>query len=129
MIVQRAVIVAVALFLCWSASAAEERFRIFFDQKSAALTNVSRDVIAYAAKDIREKGVKHVVLVGHADTADMAPMALSRFRAQAVAGELRRGGVPESVTIAVSGVGAEQPVVPTPPDVHEPYNRVVVISY
>ncbi|MBL8780229.1 MAG: OmpA family protein [Alphaproteobacteria bacterium] len=129
MVLQRAVVVAAALFLCAGASAAQERFRIFFDQKSAALTNAAREVIEYAVKDIRQKGVRHVVLVGHADTADMAPMALSRFRAQAVAAALRRGGVPESVTIAVSGVGAEKPVVPTGPDVREPYNRVVVISY
>ncbi len=126
---RRAAIVAAALFLCLSASAAEERFRIFFDQKSAALTDSARETVAYVAKDIRDKGVRRVVLVGHADTADMAPMALSRFRAQAVAAQLRRGGVPESVTISVSGVGAEKLAVRTGPNVHEPYNRVVVISY
>jgi OOP family OmpA-OmpF porin len=128
MMLQRAVVVAAALFLCAAASAAE-RFKVFFGQSSADLTDASREIVGFAVKDIREKGARHVVVVGHADTADMAPMALSRIRAQAVAAQLRRGGVPESVTIAVSGVGAENLAVPTGPDVREPYNRVVVISY
>jgi outer membrane protein OmpA-like peptidoglycan-associated protein len=125
----RTVIVAAALFLCLSASAAEERFKIYFDQSSANLTNASREVIGFAVKDIREKGARYVAIVGHSDTADMAPLALSRFRAQAVAAELRRLGLPASVTIAVSGVGAEKLAVATGPDVHEPYNRVAVVSY
>jgi len=129
MMLQRAVVVAAALFLCAAASAAEARFTIYFGQSSADLTESSREIVGFAVKDIREKGARHVVVVGHADTADMAPMALSRFRAQAVAAQLRRGGLPESVTIAVSAVGAEKLAVPTGPDVREPYNRVVVISY
>ena len=130
MILRRGAIAAAALFLCAAAAtAAEARFKIFFDQRSASLTDAAREVLAYAAEDIRNKGARHVVIVGHADTADLAPIALSRFRAQAVATELRRVGVPESVTFAVSGVGAEQLAVPTGPDVREPLNRVVVISY
>jgi outer membrane protein OmpA-like peptidoglycan-associated protein len=130
MMLRRAVILAAGLFLCAAAAtAAEARFTLFFDQRSASLTEAAREVVAYAAKDIRDKGVRHVAIVGHADTADLAPIALSRFRAQAVAAELRRVGVPESVTFAVSGVGAEQLAVPTGPDVREPLNRIVAISY
>lgn len=123
------ILAAVFCAVAFVAVAAEARFKAYFGQSSAELTDPVREIIAFAAKDIRDKGVRHVVVVGHADTADMAPLALSRIRAQTVAAELRRGGVPESVTIAVSGVGAEQLTVPTGPDVHEPYNRVVVISY
>lgn len=81
----RRVAVAAAIFWCVAASAGEPRYELF-DQSPA----VSREVIAHAANAIRTVGVRHVVVVGHADT---APMALSRFRAQAVATELRRGGV------------------------------------
>lgn len=129
MIVRAAAIAAVTLTLCAAAAAAEERFKVYFGQNSAEITNVMREMLAFAAKDVREKGVRQVSIVGHADTADMAPMALSRFRAQAVAAELRRSGAPENVTITVSGVGAEKLAVPTGPDVHEPYNRVAIISY
>jgi OOP family OmpA-OmpF porin len=129
MVVRAVAIAAVALALSAAVSAAEERFTVFFGQSSAELTGAMHEIVDFAAKDIREKGVRHVAVVGHADTADMAPMALSRVRAQAVAAALRRAGVPESVTIVVTGVGAEKLAVQTGPDVREPYNRVVVISY
>jgi outer membrane protein OmpA-like peptidoglycan-associated protein len=54
-----------------------------------------------------------VVVVGHADAigADAYNLALSRRRAEAVAGELRSGGVPEA-RIRVRGEGEGVPVAP-----------------
>ena len=65
---------------------------------------------------------------GYTDTSGPANynMKLSIRRAQAVAAELVRDGVPKNV-IAIQGFGETHLLVPTGPNVREPQNRRVEI--
>ncbi len=115
MILRRALVLAamIAASLVGPARAAEVHYAVYFEQSTVQLTDAAREVVTYAAQDIAAKGARQVVVVGHADTADMAPQVLSRYRAEGVAAELRRAGVPANIAIDVSGVGSQQPAVVT----------------
>lgn len=131
MIARRAVFLAAMVVITGAvtARAAEMRYAVYFEQSKVQITDAAREVIKFVAQDVAAKGARRVILVGHADTADMAPQVLSRYRAEGVAAELRRAGVPATVAIDVSGVGSQQPAVVTGVDVREPLNRRVTIAY
>jgi len=126
MILRRAVVV---VSFAGAARAAEIRYTVYFGQSTVQLTDAAREVVTFVAQDIAAKGARRVIVVGHADTADMAPQVLSRYRAEGVVAELRRAGVPVYVAIDVSGVGSKLPAVLTVVDVREPLNRRVTIAY
>lgn len=84
----------VVISLAATARAAEMRYAVYFEQSKVQITDAAREVIKFVAQDVAAKGARRVILVGHADTADMAPQVLSRYRAEGVATELRRAGVP-----------------------------------
>jgi OOP family OmpA-OmpF porin len=105
------------------------RNTIYFDPDTVTLDIVPREIINDLAADAVKAEVKKIILVGHCDTADKAPTLLSRYRAKAVADMFREKGLPATIAIEYSGVGASKPHVKTGPNVREPYNRRVTIAF
>jgi OOP family OmpA-OmpF porin len=102
-------------------------FLVFFDWSKADLTDRARQIIGEAAV-ARGQGVTRIEVNGFTDRSGPADynMQLSIRRANAVAGELVRRGVPSN-EIVTRGFGEENNLVPTADGVREPQNRRVEI--
>ncbi len=107
---------------------AARSYLVFFDWDRADLTDRARQIIAEAAQASTRVQTTRIEVTGHTDTSGTARynQGLSERRAQVVAGELVRLGVPASA-ISTSGVGFSRPLVSTGPGVREPQNRRVEI--
>jgi hypothetical protein len=104
------------------------RYLVFFAFDRAELTEEGRQTVARAAEDYRRTGTARITATGHADTSGSAEynLGLSQRRAEAVANELIRLGVPAADIVTV-GRGEEDLLVPTADGVREPRNRRVEI--
>jgi OmpA family len=104
------------------------RFLVYFDTGEATLDAGAAQVIATAAQEYQQTGAAQIEVTGHTDTVGSAEsnLELSRQRAQAVADELIRQGVP-ATDIATVGRGEEALLIPTADGVNEPRNRRVEI--
>ena len=102
-------------------------FLVFFDWSKADLTDRARQIIGEAAS-ARGTGVTRIEVNGFTDRSGPADynMGLSQRRANAVAAELVRRGVPRN-EIVTRGFGEENNLVPTADGVREPQNRRVEI--
>ena len=107
---------------------AARTYLVFFDWDRADLTDRARQIIAEAAQATTRVQVTRIEVAGHTDTSGTAGynQGLSVRRAQAVAAELVRRGVP-SAAISTQGFGFSRPLVATGPGVREPQNRRVEI--
>jgi OOP family OmpA-OmpF porin len=107
--------------------AAARTFLVFFDWSKADLTDRARQIIGEAAAS-RGAGVTRIEVNGFTDRSGPADynMQLSIRRANAVAAELVRRGVPRN-EIVTRGFGEENNLVPTADGVREPQNRRVEI--
>jgi outer membrane protein OmpA-like peptidoglycan-associated protein len=111
-----------------AAPAPARTFLVFFDFAKADLTDRARQIIAEAATSAQQSGTTRIEVAGHTDTVGSARynQGLSERRANAVAGELERRGVPRSAMV-IQGFGFTRLLVPTGPNVREPQNRRVEI--
>ena len=107
--------------------AAARTFLVFFDWSSADLTDRARQIIGEAAT-ARGTGVTRIEVNGFTDRSGPPDynLRLSVRRADAVAAELVRRGVPRN-EIVTRGFGEENNLVPTADGVREPQNRRVEI--
>lgn len=103
-------------------------FLLYFPTGSTEPESVSRPVLDEAAADITRRTVSNVSVIGHSDSAGdpAANQKLSMARAEAIRRMLEARGVPANV-MALSGHGANDPLVPTAPGVAEARNRRVEI--
>jgi OmpA-OmpF porin, OOP family len=101
---------------------------VFFDWDKAALTDRARQIISDAAAGSTKVQYTRLEVNGYTDTSGTPKynQALSVRRAQVVAAELVKDGVPKSA-IAIQGFGETNPLVPTGANVREPQNRRVEI--
>jgi hypothetical protein len=104
------------------------RFMVFFDTGRATLSPEATRVIAEAAQSYQQTSAAQIEVTGHTDTVGSAAsnLELSERRADAVASELIRDGVPATDIVTV-GRGEEDLLVPTADEVSEPRNRRVEI--
>jgi outer membrane protein OmpA-like peptidoglycan-associated protein len=111
-----------------AAPAPARTFLVFFDWNRDNLTDRARQIIAEAAQSAQRVGTTRIEVAGHADTSGNAQynQRLSERRANNVAAELARLGVPRSAMV-VQGFGETRPLVPTGDNVREPQNRRVEI--
>jgi len=111
-----------------AAPAPARTYLVFFDFDSSALTDRAREIIGEAATNAPRVQTTRIEVTGHTDTVGSAAynQALSVRRANAVAAELERRGIPRSQMV-ITGRGFSQPLVPTGPNVREPQNRRVEI--
>jgi hypothetical protein len=104
------------------------RYLVTFGLDQTTLTEQDRRLIAHAAEDYRQGGTPQVSVTGYTDTSGSAAynLELSQRRAEVVANELMREGVP-ATDIVTLGRGEEDLLVPTADGVREPRNRRVEI--
>ena len=101
---------------------------MFFDWDKATLTDRARQIIREAAENSTHVQYTQIEVNGYTDTSGTPQynMGLSIRRANAVAAELVRDGVPRNA-ISIHGFGETHLLVPTGPGVREPQNRRVEI--
>ncbi len=110
------------------AAAGLRTYLVFFDWDSDALSDRAKQIIGEAAGASTRVATTRIELAGHADRTGSAGgnLALSRRRAEAVAGELVRRGVPAGA-ITVEAFGDSQPLIPAAAGLREAQNRRVHI--
>jgi outer membrane protein OmpA-like peptidoglycan-associated protein len=103
-------------------------YLVFFDWDKADLTTRARQIVSEAAANSTKVQYTRLEVNGYTDTSGTPQynQGLSVRRAQAVAAELVKDGVPKSA-ISIQGFGETHPLVPTGPGVREPQNRRVEI--
>ncbi|MBV9747308.1 MAG: OmpA family protein [Acetobacteraceae bacterium] len=103
-------------------------YLVFFDWDRADLTERARQIIGEAAQASTRVQVTRIEVNGYTDLSGTARynQGLSVRRANAVAAELVRDGVPQNEIVA-RGFGESNPLVPTAQGVREPQNRRVEI--
>jgi len=110
------------------AQAPARSYLVFFDWDKATLTDRARQIIKEAADNSTRVQYTRIEVNGYTDTSGTPRynQGLSVRRAQAVAAELVRDGVPRQA-ISIQGFGDTHLLVPTGPGVREPQNRRVEI--
>jgi OmpA family len=100
------------------------RYLVTFHLDQATLTEQNRQVIAQAAEYYRQGGTPQITVTGYTDTSGSAAhnLELSQRRAEVVAEELVREGVPATDIVTI-GRGEEDLRVPTADGVREARNR------
>ena len=108
--------------------AASRTYLVFFDWDRADLTARARQIVAEAASNAARVQYTRIEVDGNADRTGTAAYnaALSRRRAETVAAELARDGVPRQA-IDIQAFGDTRPLVATAAGVREPQNRRVEI--
>ncbi len=103
-------------------------YLVFFDWDRADLTARARQIVAEAAAASAHVQTTRIEVNGYTDLSGTATynQRLSVRRAQSVAGELVRDGVPRG-EIGIHGYGESNPLVQTKAGVREPQNRRVEI--
>jgi len=110
------------------AQAPARSYLVFFDWDKATLTDRARQIIREAADNSTKVQFTRIEVNGYTDTSGTKQynQGLSVRRAQAVAAELVKDGVPRNA-ISIQGFGDPPLLVPTGPGVREPQNRRVEI--
>jgi outer membrane protein OmpA-like peptidoglycan-associated protein/outer membrane protein W len=103
-------------------------YLVFFDWDKADLTDRARQIVSEAAANSTKVQYTRLEVNGYTDTSGTPKynQGLSVRRAQAVAAELVKDGVPKTA-ITIQGFGETHLLVPTGPGVREPQNRRVEI--
>jgi iron complex outermembrane receptor protein len=112
------------------APAVAHSYMVFFDFNKSDLTPQAVSIVDQAAKNAGPAKVTQLTVTGHTDTvgSDAYNMRLSRRRAESVAAELEKQGIPSS-EIEIVAKGKHDLLVPTGDGVREPQNRRVQIVY
>jgi len=110
------------------APAPARSYLVFFDWDKASLTPRAQQIIREAADNSTKVKYTAIEVNGYTDTSGTPQynQGLSIRRAQAVAAELVKDGVPKGA-ISIQGFGETHLLVPTGPGVREPQNRRVEI--
>ncbi len=101
---------------------------MIFDSDLPNLTDRARQIISEAAQNSTRVQATRLEVQGNADRSGTPAynQRLSLRRAQTVAAELVRDGVPSNI-IDIQAFGDTRPLVPTAAGVREPQNRRVAI--
>jgi len=110
------------------ASPVSRSYLVFFDWDKAVLTDRARQIVAEAAANSTKVQYTRIEVNGYTDTSGTPKynQGLSVRRAQSVAAELVKDGVPKAA-ISIQGFGETHLLVPTGAGVREPQNRRVEI--
>jgi outer membrane protein OmpA-like peptidoglycan-associated protein len=109
---------------------APRSYLVFFDFNKSDLTPQAVTIVNQAAANAGPAKVTQLTVTGHTDTvgSDAYNMRLSRRRAESVAAQLEKDGIPSS-EISIVAKGKRDLLVPTADGVKEPQNRRVQIVY
>src|ERR1700739_2994477 len=109
---------------------APKSYLVFFDFNKSDLSPQAVQIVDTAAKNATAHKATQLPVTGHTDTvgSDAYNMRLSRRRAESVAAQLERDGLPSSCIESVAK-GKRDLLVPTADGVKEPQNRRVQIVF
>ena len=109
---------------------APKSYLVFFDFNKSDLTPQAVQIVNEAAANAGPAKVTQLTVTGHTDTvgSDAYNMRLSRRRAESVAAQLEKDGIPSS-EISIVAKGKRDLPVPTADEVKQPQNRRVQIVY
>jgi iron complex outermembrane receptor protein len=109
---------------------APKSYLVFFDFNKSDLTAQAVEIVNQAASNAGTMKVTRLTVTGHTDTvgSDAYNMRLSRRRAESVAAQLEKDGIPAG-EIEIVAKGKRDLLVPTADGVKEPQNRRVQIVY
>jgi OOP family OmpA-OmpF porin len=112
------------------APAVPKSYLVFFDFNKSDLTPQATEIVDTAARNASAAKVTRLTVTGHTDTvgSDAYNMRLSRRRAESVAAQLEKDGIPSS-EIEIVAKGKRDLLVPTGDGVREPQNRRVQIVF
>jgi iron complex outermembrane receptor protein len=112
------------------APAVARSYMVFFDFNKSELTADAVSIVDQAAKNAGPSKATEITVTGHTDTvgSDAYNLRLSQRRAESVAAELEKDGIPAS-EIAIVAKGKRDLLKPTKDGVKEPQNRRVTIVY
>jgi outer membrane protein OmpA-like peptidoglycan-associated protein len=99
---------------------------IYFDFETPVLTPIAVYLVEDLAKKYKEGQNREFILIGHADTAEENPDALSLQRAEAVRDAFTALGI-DGFDISIEGWGTRGQPYPRGEGVREPLNRSVVV--
>ncbi len=113
-----------------AAPSVPKSYLVFFDFNKSDLTAQAVTIVNQAAANAGPAKVTQLTVTGHTDTvgSDAYNMRLSRRRAESVAAQLEKDGIPSS-EIQIVAKGKRDLLVPTADGVKEPQNRRVQIVY
>jgi outer membrane protein OmpA-like peptidoglycan-associated protein len=113
-----------------AAATTAHSYLVFFDFNKSDLSREATSIVDQAAHNAATDKVTRLDVTGHTDTvgSDAYNLRLSRRRAESVAAELERQGVPAG-EIAIFAKGKRDLLVPTADGVKEPQNRRVQIVF
>jgi OmpA-OmpF porin, OOP family len=100
---------------------------VFFDFNETNLTPGAVGVVRQAVKTAKAQGIAKITVIGHTDTAEPDGATLSLRRAEAVKTLMVQSGL-SGASIATSGRGATDLLVPTGPGTRLPKNRRAAID-
>lgn len=98
-------------------------FRVYFQSGETELSAEADAVVSAAVDYAKSNHATSVEVVGHTDTHERNPLALSFVRAREVRNSLRHHALPDSIAVTVNGVGESDLAVPIPPETSEPLDR------
>jgi len=109
---------------------APKSYLVFFDFNKSDLTPQAVTIVDQAARNAETTKVTQLTVTGHTDTvgSDAYNMRLSQRRAESVAAQLEKDGIPSS-EIEIVAKGKRDLLVPTKDGVKEPQNRRVQIVF
>jgi len=126
------VVVASAEVLAQPASPSPQNeprsFRVYFQFGGTELSPDALAVVSAAADYAKSVRATYVEVVGHTDTKERNPLALSYVRAREVRSSLRERGLPDSIAVTVNGVGEADLAVPIPPWTAQPLDRYADVT-
>jgi adhesin transport system outer membrane protein len=104
-------------------------FVLYFRSEATDILPDSRPALAAAIAAAKAESNVDISVVGHSDAAgaESYNLALSLRRAQSIRDGLVAAGIPANA-IEIAYHGANNPLVPTAPGVHEPRNRRVEVT-
>jgi iron complex outermembrane receptor protein len=105
-------------------------YMVFFDFNKSDLTPDAVKIVDQAAANAAPAKATTLTVTGHTDTvgSDAYNMRLGKRRAESVAAQLEKDGIPSSEIVLISK-GKRDLLVPTKDGVREPQNRRVTIVY
>jgi len=102
-------------------------FRVYFQSGKTELSPEGETVVSAAADYAKSMHATYVEVIGHTDTAERNPLALSFVRAREVRDGLRKQ-LPDSISVTANGVGESDLAVPIPPETSNPLDRYAEIK-
>jgi outer membrane receptor protein involved in Fe transport len=113
-----------------AAASTARSYMVFFDFNKSDLTAEATNIVDQAAQNAAPAKATLLTVTGHTDTvgSDAYNLRLGKRRAESVAAQLEKDGIPAS-EIAIVSKGKRDLLVPTGDGVREPQNRRVTIVY